>query len=222
MAVGDIVTVKITVNSEEKDGFYGVVVDELPSGLIPINTALKNNASGGYSGRYYDYYYNDSMEITENGAIFSARYLNRNNIGTDVFQYKAQVISEGTFYVPPANVSLMYDPEVYGRTNSEVVVVGEESVLLPLEKISKKFENNLFRVDKRDPLKNKFNQENNQGLIAVVTLNLLLLLMYGFFHLIKNNVSAVQIKDGLLGYARFVAKSLMLLLKKNKVTRDKP
>lgn len=216
MAVGDVVNVKITVKSKDKESFYGVVVDELPSGLIPINTALKNNYSEGYSGRYG--YYNNDMDITENGAIFSAKNIGSSDIG--VFQYKAQVISEGTFYVPPATVSLMYDPEFYGRTNSEVVVVGKDSVLFPLETVKNKFEYDISGISKKYSSEDRVKQDSYIGLISLVDLNLLLLLAYGIFQLIKHNVTAFDIRKSVTGYARFIFKTFVSLLKK-KITRDK-
>lgn len=217
MAVGDIVTVKITVNSREK-GVYGVISDELPSGLIPINTSLKNSSSYNTPSSYY----NSSLDITENGAVFYANNLNIIN----VFQYKAQVISEGTFYVPPATASLMYDSEIFGRSNSEVVVVDKDySVVLPSEKTSNRVHNNLqtfnkYDIDKSKDIKEENTQERVDAVASLVALILTLLLIFGILQLLRKNVTPVQIKDWVLGYINLISKNLLSLLTK-KITRDK-
>ena len=48
--------------------------------------------------------------------------------GERSYTYKARVVSAGTFIVPPASASLMYAPEINGRSE-----VGEVEILSPSE-----------------------------------------------------------------------------------------
>ena len=130
MAVGDRVKVKIKVSGSDTGVLYGVIEDELPSGLIPLNRSLANNNVKIYEGSYM---YNDNWDYTENGLVISAdgQWL---RTGSYSIEYDAVVISEGTFYVPPATASFMYQPEVYGRTESKIITVGKESKVKPIER----------------------------------------------------------------------------------------
>lgn len=129
LGIGDTVTVKLTVNGPAQSQNYGVITDQLPSGMIPINTAFKNQQYGENSN-YLDYY-NGSVwdnEYTENGVILSAYIINP---GLHTYTYKARVVNSGVFKVPPATVSLMYSPEIYGRSQAETVTIDQESQIIP-------------------------------------------------------------------------------------------
>ena len=105
LGVGDIVTVKLAVTGLPPDSKYLVVEDDLPSGMIPVNTRLKNESPEASS-----FWVN--KEYTQNGVILSSSQ----PLANPVFTYKARVIAEGVFQVPPASAQLMYQPEVYART----------------------------------------------------------------------------------------------------------
>jgi alpha-2-macroglobulin len=125
LGVGDTVTVRLSVSGLGADEYYGVIEDELPSGMIPINQSFKNEqATGRLSYRYGE----SNREITENGIVISLyEFLS----GQTNYTYKARVISEGKFIAPPARVSLMYAPEINARTDAEIVNIDKESKLLP-------------------------------------------------------------------------------------------
>ncbi|MFH1561750.1 MAG: alpha-2-macroglobulin family protein [Patescibacteria group bacterium] len=119
LGVGDLVDVEISIGGLASASYYGVIEDELPAGMIPINPRLLNqkinisNYQRGVSNR----------EVTENGMILSLYNFNEN--GT--YTYQARVVSEGTFYVPPARASLMYQPEIYARSKVEKIEIKDES-----------------------------------------------------------------------------------------------
>ncbi|MBI4961782.1 MAG: hypothetical protein HY913_00760 [Desulfomonile tiedjei] len=48
--------------------------------------------------------------------------------GTFQYSYLARAVAEGDFWMRGSRVSLMYDPDVFGRTSGEMVKI------LPLEK----------------------------------------------------------------------------------------
>ncbi|EKD99981.1 MAG: hypothetical protein ACD_22C00118G0004 [uncultured bacterium] len=128
LGVGDTALVTLTVSGLKADEYYGVIKDELPSGLVPINQTFKNEQYGSISSSYY--YSRDvtDREITENGIVLS---LYKIASGNRTYTYKARVVSEGTFIVPPATASLMYAPEIYGRSGTQILKVTKESELIP-------------------------------------------------------------------------------------------
>lgn len=136
-AIGDTIDVKITVSGLNTDEFYGVISDELPAGMVPVNESFKNEQYGQdqYSN-YYDSYNVTDQEITENGIILS---IYKMGAGERTYTYRARVVSGGTFTIPPAVASLMYAPEIFGRTGIETIQIGNESQLIPgkgLQKIA--------------------------------------------------------------------------------------
>lgn len=129
LGVGDTAIVKITVGGLKANENYGVINDELPAGLVPINQAFKNEQ---YSQAPYTYYYSSyditDREITENGEVLSLYQIAPVE---RTYTYKARVVNEGTFVVPPATASLMYAPEIYGRSAAGVVKIAEKSAIIP-------------------------------------------------------------------------------------------
>jgi uncharacterized protein YfaS (alpha-2-macroglobulin family) len=122
--VGDIAMVLLKVSGLTSERDYAVIQDELPSGLVPINNNLQNEQfNDGANSNTYDYYsYN--KEITENGMILTTY---RIGLGVNMYSYYARVMSEGIFSTPPATVGLMYLPEVFGRSVSEIMVIDNSS-----------------------------------------------------------------------------------------------
>jgi len=126
LGVGDTVEVRLTLSGLGAEENYGVVVDELPSGMIPINPAFK-------SEQFTEQKYQKGVfgrQVTENGMILSLRKVGP---GTHTYSYKARVVNEGTFNTPPAQASLMYAPEINARSQAEVVKIAGKSKLAPLK-----------------------------------------------------------------------------------------
>ncbi len=142
LAVGDTAEVKLTVSGLKTPENYAIIVDELPSGMIPINTALKNEQ---YEKSPSSYHHGvTDQEITKNGAILSLRKI---DASPHTYSYKARVISEGKFSVPPATVSLMYAPEIYGHSQAQTIKIEKESKM-PLVKTVEKKIKSLFEKEK--------------------------------------------------------------------------
>lgn len=127
LAVGDTVIVKLTVSGLKANENYGVINDELPSGLVPINQAFKNEQYGNDPHTYYSSYDVTDREITENGMVLSLYQIAP---GERTYTYRARVVNEGIFIVPPATASLMYAPEIYGRSDIETVKITKESQII--------------------------------------------------------------------------------------------
>ena len=128
LGVGDAVTVEITVGGLQAEENYAAIEDELPAGLIPVNTTFKNQQYGKNLNQYYSSYDVTDRDITENGIVMS---LYRIGTGARVYTYKARVISQGTYIVPPTMASLMYAPEIYGRSAANTIVIDKDAVYTP-------------------------------------------------------------------------------------------
>lgn len=139
LGVGDLVTVELTVSGLSQQNNYGVIADELPSGMIPVNTAFLNQQYGQTD----DDYYRAGREYTQNGAVLS---LYRVYPEETVYTYKARVVAAGEFLTPPAIVALMYSPEVNGRMGSQVVKTVRDSGDLPGANVKRFLDNPLVVV----------------------------------------------------------------------------
>jgi uncharacterized protein YfaS (alpha-2-macroglobulin family) len=123
LGLGDTVTVRLTLSGLGAEEYYGIIKDELPAGLTPINTTFKNEqANQNTRGRYFDG--GSGFDITENGMVISLYSLSP---GSHIYTYKARVINAGTYTVPPVTASLMYAPEINARSAAEVVTVDQEA-----------------------------------------------------------------------------------------------
>ncbi len=117
VAVGSIVTVRITVTSDA-DRRWIALVDPLPAGLEPMNTRLAGTVDTGASPQptgtsgpsswSWDY-----QEMRDDEVRWFADGLPK---GTYVLTYKARATIDGAFVAPSAHVEAMYDPSVAGRT----------------------------------------------------------------------------------------------------------
>jgi uncharacterized protein YfaS (alpha-2-macroglobulin family) len=114
IGVGDTVNVMLTISGLSSEDKYGVITDELPSGMVPVNTDLKNEQTSWNVPEDYETGYNiTNTEVTENGVILALYNVPSE---TRTYTYKARVVSAGKFAVPPATIALMYSPEIYGRS----------------------------------------------------------------------------------------------------------
>ncbi len=127
LGVGDTVLVTLKVGGLANTEVYGVIEDELPAGLVPVNETFLNEVDNR-SSPSYSYYGRYDREYTQNGAILT---LYRIDPGEQTYVYKARVVSEGTFTVPPAAVSLMYSPEINGRSAVQTVQTDKVSAVVP-------------------------------------------------------------------------------------------
>jgi len=123
--VGDLVRVKISVHNPD-ESWYVIVEDHLPAGLEGLNERL---ATTSYVAREYGDEefswqkngYNRKDVLDDRVAFFITQLMP----GTHTYSYLARVTHAGTFYAPPAQVYLMYAPEVWGRSGSDELVFDE-------------------------------------------------------------------------------------------------
>jgi alpha-2-macroglobulin len=193
LAVGDTVKVNLTVSGLKTTENYAVIHDELPAGMIPLNPKLKNEQYGENTSSYYTSYDITDQEVTETGVVLS---LYQMKDGKRTYTYRARVVSEGVYAVPPATVSLMYAPEIFGRSNAETVRIDRESSIIP-SKLSREVIVALFRQN-----------------AAVIGIGMLLIIIGGAFILKRRGVTLSQV--------RHIALSILPSKKKKKAESESP
>jgi uncharacterized protein YfaS (alpha-2-macroglobulin family) len=111
--VGDLIRVRLTIELPE-DGWYVVVEDPLPSGTEPVDVGAKTTAAGGGEGVGMGW-----RVIPYDGrTVFYAARLAR---GAYEYTYLLRATAVGQFKAMPAEVSLMYAPDIWGRSASSAL-----------------------------------------------------------------------------------------------------
>jgi len=136
--IGDVVRVILNIdipsptqprNAETYE--YLALEDPVPAGIVPINSELKTEG--------VDAEKQDNEDGSGNGGDFTPNYVEFRDDGVRVFKnrawtgqyrysYLARVVAEGEFWMRGSRISLMYDPEVFGRT------LGRRITILPTQK----------------------------------------------------------------------------------------
>jgi hypothetical protein len=136
--VGDIVKVKLTIESENSYSFV-VVDDPLPAGLVAINSAIKTEERVGPSRRgsdeeteeedeYWDYWEEGFIKFVP--SFFEIRddrvlvFKDETWRGQYQYAYYARAVCEGEFVMPSTKIQLMYEPDTISLTPVEKVVIG--------------------------------------------------------------------------------------------------
>ncbi|MFN3638513.1 MAG: Ig-like domain-containing protein [Chloroherpetonaceae bacterium] len=130
---GEIVKITLQIAVAEEMNFVAIN-DALAAGLEAINPTLKTSGSlGGMpmqaEGEGYDEesgtpsYTFDHIELRDERVTLFAERLGR---GVHTFTYFARATTYGTFTMPPSTAEKMYQPEVFGRTGTARLVVGEK------------------------------------------------------------------------------------------------
>lgn len=137
--VGDIVKATITFEDKfsENDDWRELsnlaIEDWIPAGFIPINTALKNDALPADIAPEEEQYYYDMTDgaynfYADHQEIRKDRFLafkNRSWSGKFKVEYYMRASYPGTFMMKPAQISLMYAPEIFGRTVPRIINIKE-------------------------------------------------------------------------------------------------
>ena len=126
--------VKTTVTMAAPSRRYHVaLVDPLPAGLEPINSALQGSepnsrsdgpdvSDGSPSGwmRWWNPWWYEHENLRDERAEAFSSYLWE---GVYEYSYYTRATTPGHFVVPPAKAEEMYQPETFGRSASDKVVV---------------------------------------------------------------------------------------------------
>ncbi|GAB5521478.1 MAG: alpha-2-macroglobulin family protein [Rhodothermales bacterium] len=118
---GDLlqVTVRLTTPVARS---YVVVDDALPAGLEALNTAFATTAGVVQQQSGMDTWWGsfNHTELRDDRVLLFADYLRR---GEHTYRYVVRATTSGIFQHPPLHASLMYQPNVRGRTASSRVQV---------------------------------------------------------------------------------------------------
>jgi uncharacterized protein YfaS (alpha-2-macroglobulin family) len=121
---GDLVEVKLTLDVPQ-ESWYVVVEDPLPAGFEALNERLgtTSHLAALYEEPVYfwqDHGYN-RKDVRDKVVTFFATRLEP---GQRTLTYLVRATSEGDFTALPTQAQLMYEPEVWSRSNSARLQVG--------------------------------------------------------------------------------------------------
>jgi uncharacterized protein YfaS (alpha-2-macroglobulin family) len=135
IGVGETIQVRLTIIAPH-DLYYVVVEDPFPAGCEAVDTTLattsmtdleaglyRQSEDGGWPWFYWWWWrwYTRSELRDEKLALF-ADYL---PAGTYSFQYTLRATVPGEYHVLPTSAHEFYFPEVFGRSDGRILVVGE-------------------------------------------------------------------------------------------------
>ncbi len=127
---GSRVRVKLTMVADSRKTNVALV-DPLPAGLEPINPELATSGlppddSPVQYDRWADWrawtWYNHQNLRDDRAEVYTTYLWS----GTFNYQYVAQATTPGEFVVPPAKAEEIYQPEVFGRSGSDRVIITQE------------------------------------------------------------------------------------------------
>ncbi|HLF89465.1 MAG TPA: MG2 domain-containing protein, partial [Anaerolineales bacterium] len=127
---GQLVKVVLTVNLPDTAS-YMLVEDQLPGGLEALNENLNTtshvaDAVNEYGESYEVFFWRELgynyKEIRADRITF---FITEMGAGTHTFTYLARATHSGTFVAMPAEAYAMYDLATWGRSASNVVIIGE-------------------------------------------------------------------------------------------------
>jgi len=137
--VGDIVRVTLEIEVDRsirtRSGFseYVALEDPVPAGLVPISSELategvmREDAKKGEQGAWRDGYFEMQPTYREFRDDGVRVFKNRIWFGSYRFTYLARAAAVGDFWMRGSRISLMYNPDHYGKT------VGRRVQVLPPE-----------------------------------------------------------------------------------------
>jgi uncharacterized protein YfaS (alpha-2-macroglobulin family) len=137
--IGDIVRITLEVQIDpsirSQRGYWEYVAleDPVPAGLVPISSELategvmRENEKASEQSRWRDGYYDMEPTYREFRDDGVRVFKDRAWAGHYRFTYLARAAAEGDFWMRGSRVSLMYNPDYYGKT------VGRRVRVLPAE-----------------------------------------------------------------------------------------
>ena len=127
--VGDVIRVELTIIAPN-ELYYVQLTDMLPAGVDIIDTGLATTSQLAQSATlsrneerpyfwWWWYWYNRS-ELRDDRVVLFADYLSK---GTYEYSYTMRATSAGQFNVIPAFVNQQYFPEVFGRSDGQLLTI---------------------------------------------------------------------------------------------------
>jgi uncharacterized protein YfaS (alpha-2-macroglobulin family) len=130
-AAGDLV--RVTLRFElTKERRYVAVTDPLPAGFEPVETWFASTAAalvrsqdrpGESAGHWREWWERGGFDHIERHDDRVLLFATRLSEGRHEFSYVVRATTAGTFRTAPARAEEMYQPEIFGRTETVVVTV---------------------------------------------------------------------------------------------------
>jgi hypothetical protein len=124
---GARIRVKITMATSNRR-YHVALVDPLPAGLEIINPALAvsgdvpqdpDSNTNRYGWWWWGTWYEHQNMRDERAEAFTTLLWD----GVYTYSYVTRATTPGTFVVPPAKAEEMYTPEVFGRSDGDILIV---------------------------------------------------------------------------------------------------
>ena len=128
---GDLVRVTLTLRLPKERRFVAVT-DPLPAGFEPVESWFATTAADlaraqedeeGQQGSWERWWQQGGFDHVERHDDRVLLFATRLAEGEHVFSYVVRATTAGTFRTAPARAEEMYEPEVFGRTESAVIEV---------------------------------------------------------------------------------------------------
>ncbi|MCX6145307.1 MAG: Ig-like domain-containing protein [Ignavibacteriales bacterium] len=125
--LGSILKVQLTVIANKTRTFI-VIDDPLPAGFEAINERFKTTASWDRDiddeksefQRWWRQFPFSNVELRDDRVVLFADDL---PAGSHTFTYFVRTTSRGTFSLPSTRAEGMYEPEIFGRTSSQLITI---------------------------------------------------------------------------------------------------
>ena len=133
-AAGDLVRVTLTFRLSKERRFVAVT-DPLPAGFEPVESWFATTArdlaaetdrqvsAGGDVGDWRNWFRHGGFDRVERHDDRIRLFATRLGEGVHEFSYIVRATTAGTFRTAPAHAEEMYEPEVFGRTATDVIEV---------------------------------------------------------------------------------------------------
>ncbi|MBW3670385.1 MAG: hypothetical protein KY432_01795, partial [Acidobacteria bacterium] len=122
------VTLRITVPKERR---WVAVSDPIPAGFEPVESMFATTATDlvdeqrreDRGGDWFSWWQRGGFDHVERHDDRVDLFATRLSAGTHEYSYIARATTAGTFRTAPTHAEEMYEPEVFGRTATDVVEV---------------------------------------------------------------------------------------------------
>ncbi|HVQ16160.1 MAG TPA: hypothetical protein VMS40_21310, partial [Vicinamibacterales bacterium] len=133
-AAGDLVRITLTFRLTKERRFVAVT-DPLPAGFEPVETWFATTArdlasqqdrqtnDGGDASSWQNMWRYSGFDHVERHDNRIQLFATRLAEGLHEFSYIARATTAGTFRTSPARAEEMYEPEVFGRTATDIIEV---------------------------------------------------------------------------------------------------
>jgi len=127
---GDLVRVTLSFNLT-KERRYVAVTDPLPAGFEPVESWFATTAAAlkgeqqelERQGDWQSWWMHGGFDHVERHDDRIQLFATRLDVGRHEFSYIVRATTAGTFRTAPAHAEEMYEPEVFGRTETAVIEV---------------------------------------------------------------------------------------------------